>query len=141
VTLATIGICLALIVFVAWRMIGRRIGPAGKLFALPVIVVVIGWVDATKGSHKPVDVTLAVAGCALSLALGLARGRADRLSARDGVPYVRWTWLSLELFAANLAGVAVGEAAAAAGNSVILSLGLGLLGEDAVIWYRAKWAS
>ena len=148
-TLANIAIYIALIVFVvARRMIGRPVGPAKKLFALPVIVVLIGWGDATKGLHKPVDVTLIVAGCAISLALGLARGRADRMSDRDGAPYVRWTWLSLGLFAANLlaklaldlAGVAAGETAAVAGQSLILTLGLTLLGEAAVIWYRSGGA-
>lgn len=145
-TLANIGISLALIVLVARRMISRPVGPAMKLFALPVIVAVIGWADAaTRGSHKPADVTLTVAGCALSLALGLARGRANRMSARGGAPYVQWTWLSLGLFAAlllvklalDLAGVAAGETAAAAGQSLILTLGLTLLGEAAVIWYRS----
>jgi hypothetical protein len=42
--------------------------------------------------------------------------------ARDGAPYVRWTWLSLGLFAANvvvklgldLGGIAAGETAKAA---------------------------
>jgi uncharacterized membrane protein len=103
VTLANIAIYLALIGFVvARRMIGRPVGPAKKLFALPVIIAVIGWGDATKGLHKPVEVTLTVAGCAISLAFGLWRGRADRLSTRDGAPYVQWTWLSLGLFVANL---------------------------------------
>ena len=107
-----------------------------------MIVAVAGWVDAaTRGSHKPVEVTLTVAGCALSLALGLARGRANRMSARNGAPYVQWTWLSLELFAVNLAAVAVGEAVAAAGDFLILSLGLTLLGEAAVIWYRSGRAA
>ncbi len=137
-TLANIGISLALIVLVARRMISRPVGPAMKLFALPVIVAVIGWADAaTRGSHKPADVTLTVAGCALSLALGLARGRANRMSARGGAPYVQWTWLSLELFVVNLACVVAGEVVAAAGDFLILSLGLTLLGEAAVIWYRS----
>jgi uncharacterized membrane protein len=149
VTLANIAIYIALIVFVvARRMIGRPVGPAKKLFGLPVIVVLIGWGDATRGLHKPVDVTLTVVGCAISLLLGLARGRADRMSDRDGAPYVQWTWLSLGLFAANLlaklaldlAGVAAGETAAAAGQSLILSLGLTLLGEAGVIWYRSGGA-
>jgi len=149
VTVANIAIYIALIVYVvARRMIGVPAGPPRKLFALPVIAVVIGWGDATKGLHKPVDVTLTVAGCALSLALGLARGRADRMSARDGALYVQWTWLSLGLFAVNLlvklgldlAGVAAGETAAAAGHSLILTIGLTLLGEAAVIWYRSAGA-
>ena len=148
-TLANIAIYLALIVYlVAKRMIGFPAGPPRKLFALPVIAVVIGWGDATKGVHTPVDATLTVAGCVLSLALGLARGRADRMSERDGAPYVQWTWLSLGLFAVNLlaklgldlAGVAAGESAEAAGHSLILTIGLTLLGEAAVIWYRSGGA-
>jgi hypothetical protein len=149
VTLANIAIYLALIVFVvARRMIGRPVGPTKKLFALPVIAIVIGWGDATRGLHKPVDITLTVAGCAISLVFGLVRGRADRMSTRDGIPYVQWTWLSLGWFAAlllvklalDLAGIAAGETAAAAGQSLILTLGLTLLGEAAVIWYRSGGA-
>jgi hypothetical protein len=150
VTLANIAIYVALIVFVvARRMIGRPVGPTRRLFALPVIAIVIGWGDATRGLHKPVDVTLTVVGCAISLVFGLVRGRADRLSTRDGAPYVQWTWVSLGLFAAllliklglDLAGIAAGETAAAAGRSLILTLGLTLLGEAAVIWYRSGGAS
>jgi hypothetical protein len=80
--------------------------------------------------------------------IGMISGRADRMSTRDGAPYVQWTWLSLGLFGANLivklaldlAGVAAGETFAAAGRSLILSLGLTLLGEEAVIWYRSGGA-
>lgn len=148
-TLGNIAIYLALIVFViARRMIGRPVGPVKKQFALPVIAIVIGWGDAAKGLHKPLDIAFTVIGCAISLALGLARGGADRMSIRDGAPYVQWTWLSLGLFAANLliklgldlAGVAAGETTAAATRSLILSLGLTLLGEAAVIWYRSGGA-
>ena len=148
-TLGNIAIYLALIVFVvARRMIGRLVGPVKKQFALPVVAIVIGWGDASKGLHKPADVALTVIGCAISLALGLARGGADRLSTRDNAPYVQWTVLSLGLFAANLliklaldmAGVAAGEPVAVAMQSLILSLGLTLLGEAAVIWYRTGGA-
>lgn len=63
-------------------------------------------------------------------------------------PHVQWTWLSLGLFAANLAaklvldlaGVAAGQTAAAAGHSLLLTLALTLLGEAAVIWYRCGGA-
>jgi uncharacterized membrane protein len=146
VTLANIAIYLALVVFlVAKRMIGNPVGPAKKLFALPVIIAVIGWGDATKGVHRPVEVILIAAGCAISLAFGLWRGRVDRLSARDGAPWVQWTWLSLGLFAANLivrlvldlVGVAAGETVATAAHSLILTLGLTLLGEAVVVWYRS----
>jgi len=150
VTLANIAIYVALIVFiVAKRMAGRPVGPTKKLFALPVILAVIGWGDAAQGLHKPAGLTLTVAGCAISLVLGLARGRADRITNRGGAPFVQWTWLSLGLFAANLAvklaldlaGVAAGETAKAAGDSLLLTLALTLLGEAAVVWYRSGGAS
>jgi hypothetical protein len=150
VTLANIAIYAALIIFViARRMTGRPVGAAKQLFALPVVVVVLGWGDATKGLGKPADVTLTVAGCAIALIFGLLRGRADRISTRDSAPYVQWTWLSLGLFAGNLlvklcldlAGVAAGETFADAGHSLILSLGLTLLGEAVVIWYRSRGAA
>jgi hypothetical protein len=150
VTLASVAIYIAVIVFVvARRMIGNPIGPAKKLLALPVIITVLGWGDATKGLNKPIDLTLTITGCAISLALGLARGRADRITARDGVPWVQWTWLSLGMFAINLAaklvldlaGVAAGETFAAVGRSLILTLGLTLLGEAAVVWFRSGGAA
>jgi hypothetical protein len=149
-TLANIAIYVALIVFVVYRrMAGRPVGPVKKQFALPVVLVVIGWGDATKGLTKPLDVTFTIVGCAISLVLGLARGGTNRVSERDGAAYVQWTWWSVGLFAANLviklaldlAGVAAGETARAAGSSLIIALGLTLLGEAAVVWYRTGGAT
>jgi hypothetical protein len=150
VTLANIAIYVALIVFVVYRrMVGRPVGPVKRLFALPVLLILLGWGDAAKGLTKPLDVTFTIIGCAISLVLGLARGGTDRISERDGAPYVRWGWWSVGLFAANLiiklvldlAGVAAGETAKAAGSSLIVSLGLTLLGEAAVVWYRSGGAA
>ena len=149
-TLANIAIYAALIVFVIYRrMVGRPVGSPKKLFAPAVLVVVLGWGDATRGLNQPIAVTLTIVGCAISLTFGLARGAADRLSERDSTPYVQWTWISLALFAANLivklaldlAGVASGETFSAAGHSLILSLGLTLLGEAAVVWFRSGGAA
>jgi hypothetical protein len=41
----------------------------------------------------------------------------------------------------DLAGIAAGETAKAAGSSLIVSLGLTLLGEAAVVWYRSGGAA
>jgi hypothetical protein len=150
VTLANIAIYVALIIVVVYRrMAGRPVGPVKKQFALPVILIVIGWGDAAKGLTKPLDVTFTIVGCAISLVLGLVRGRTDRISERDGAAYVQWTWWSVGLFAANLviklvldlAGVAAGETASAAGSSLLVALGLTLLGEAAVVWYRSGGAA
>jgi hypothetical protein len=150
VTVANVAIYAGLIVLVvARRMTGRPVGPVKKLFAPAVIVVLLGWGDATKGLDKPIAITLTIVGCAISLVFGLLRGAADRISTRNDIPYVQWTLVSLALFAANLiaklildlAGVAAGETFSAAGHSLILSLGLTLLGEAAVIWYRSGGAA
>jgi hypothetical protein len=149
-TLANIAIYIALIVFVVYRrMAGRPVGPVKRQFALPIVLIVIGWGDASKGLTKPIDVAFTIVGCALSLVLGLARGGTDRMSERDGAPYVQWTWWSVGLFAASLViklildlvGVAAGETASAAGSSLLLAFGLTLLGEAAVVWYRSGGAA
>lgn len=148
-TLANVAIYIALIVFVVYRrMAGRPVGLVKKQFALPVVLIVIGWGDATKGLTKPLDAAFTIVGCAISLVLGLARGGTDRVSERDGAAYVQWTWWSVGLFAANLviklvldlAGIAAGETAKAAGSSLIIALGLTLLGEAAIVWYRTGGA-
>jgi hypothetical protein len=149
-TLANVLIYVALIALVlARRFRGHPIGNVKKLFAVPVIVTVIGYGDLTRGGTKPLEVTLTVIGAALSLGLGSLRGRADKLSERDGSPYVQWGVTSLILFAANIAakllldviGVAAGETFATAEKSLIFTLGLTLVGEAIVLSMRsgATW--
>jgi hypothetical protein len=139
-----------LIIFVIFRrMAGREVGTVRSQFVLPVVLLVIGWGDATKGLTKPVEITFTIIGCAVSLVFGLARGGADRISERNRAPYVQWGWLSVGLFAANLivklvldlVGVAAGETAGAAGSSLLVSLALTLIGEAVVVWYRTGGAS
>lgn len=108
-SVASIAVYIALIGYVAARrMIGFPAGPAKKLFALPVIVAVIGWGHVTKGLHKPVDVTFTVAGCAISLVLGLARGGADRLSARAVRPADTCTAEAIDAKAAAISELLTG---------------------------------
>lgn len=146
-TLANGVIYLALIVFIlAKKVNGQPIGTPKKLFALPVIVTVIGYGDVTHGTMKPAEIVLTVIGAALSLGLGLLRGRADKLSIRDGSPFVQWGTASLILFLANLVaklaldlvGLAAGCTVSAAGRSLVLTFGLTLLAEAAVLWLRAQ---
>jgi hypothetical protein len=149
-TLANVLIYVLLIALVlARRFRGHPVGDLRKLLALPLIVTVIGYGDLTHGGLKPIAVTLTVIGAALSLGLGALRGRADKVSERDGSPYVRWGVVSLVLFCVNIAakllldviGVAAGETFAAAGKSLIFTLGLTLVGEAIVLSVRsgATW--
>jgi hypothetical protein len=148
-TLANVLIYAALIALVvARRFKGRPIANVKALFALPVVVTIIGYTDLDHGEMKPLAVTLTVIGGILSLGFGALRGRADRLSERDGSPYVQWGIASLILFAANIAvklvldviGVAAGETFATAGKSLIFTLGLTLVGEAVVLSLRSGTA-
>lgn len=127
------------------KMQGQPVKEGKKLFALPVILVIIGYGDVTRGATmKPIEITLTVIGALLSLALGALRGRADKLSVRDGSPFVRWGTASLMLFIGNLVakfvldliGIAAGGTVAAAAKSLILTFGLTLIGEAIALWMR-----
>jgi hypothetical protein len=128
---------------------GQPIRAPKKLLGLPILLVVLGFGDMTSGTMKPVEITLTVIGAILSLGLGLMRGQADKVSPRDGAPFVQWGKTSLVLFAANilaklvldLIGVAAGGSASAAGKSLVFTLGLTLLGEAAVLLIRSGGAT
>ena len=149
-TFANVLIYVALIALVlARRFRGHPIGNVRRLFALPVVITIIGFADLSHGKLKPLAVTLIVIGAVVSLGLGALRGRADKVSERDGSAYVRWGAVSLVLFCVNIAaklvldliGVAAGEAFSTAGKSLIFTLGLTLAGEAIVLSIRsgATW--
>jgi hypothetical protein len=148
-TLANVLIYVALIALVvARRFAGHPIGNLKALFAVPVVVTIIGYTDLAHGGLKPLAVTLTLIGGILSLGLGSLRGRADKLFERDGSPYVQWGVASLILFAVNIAaklvldviGVAAGETFSTAGKSLIFTLGLTLVGEAIVLSLRSGTA-
>ena len=145
-TFANVLIYVALIALVlARRFSGHPIGNVKKLFALPVVVTIIGFADLSHGKLKPLAVTLIVIGAIVSLGLGSLRGRADKVSERDGSGYVQWGVVSLILFCVNIAaklvldliGVAAGEAFSTAEKSLIFTLGLTLVGEAIVLSMRS----
>jgi hypothetical protein len=150
-TILNILVYIALIGYVLFRRVqGRPVKEGRKLFALPVVLIVLGYGDVTQGAAlKPIEITLTVIGGAISLGLGLLRGRADKLSDRDGSPFVQWGAASLMLFAGSVAaklvldliGIAAGSASSAVGKSLLLTLGLTLLGEAVVIWMRTGGAT
>jgi len=150
-TVVNILIYVALIGYILFRRVqGQPVKAGRKLFVLPVLLVVIGYGDLVNGSgSKPTEITLTVIGGALSLGLGALRGRADKLSDRDGSPFVQWGAASLILFVSNIAaklvldliGIAAGSSGSAVGKSLVLTFGLTLLGEAIVIWARTGGAT
>jgi hypothetical protein len=146
-TFTTIAIAVALIVFVlARRMRGEAVPAPKKLFLLPLVVGAIGLQNLTHAKLDTVDIGVIAAGCALSLVLGLLRGHLDKVSLVNGAPYMAWSAGSVAVFAVNVlsklaldaGGVAAGGTTAALSSSILLSLGLTLLGEAVVVWYRAQ---
>jgi hypothetical protein len=141
----------ALIGYVMFKRVqGQPVATPKRLFALPIILIVLGYGDVTSGAAlKPIVITLTVIGGALSLGLGLLRGRADQLSAREGSQFVKWGAASLILFVGNLVaklvldliGVAAGGTTSAVGKSLLLTFGLTLLGEAIVVWMRTGGAT
>jgi hypothetical protein len=109
-------------------------------------VTVFGFEDLSHRHLGAVDITFAVIGCAVSLALGAYRGTANRISVRDGVPWVQWSKRSVIIFAFNIAAklvidvicVLAGGSASGATSSLVLAAGLMLIGEAGVVWFRLE---
>jgi hypothetical protein len=146
-TFTTIAIAAALIVFVlAKRVRGEAVREPKKLFLLPIVVGVIGLQNVTHAKVNTIDIVVIAAGAALSLGLGLLRGKFDRVTLVNGSPFMSWSAASVAVFAGNVlaklaldaVGVAAGGTPAALTSSILLSLGLTLLGEAAVVWFRSQ---
>jgi hypothetical protein len=146
-TSIAIAIAIAVIVFVlARRLRGEAVPAPKKLFLLPIIVGAIGLENLSHAKPNAVAVGVIVAGSALSLGLGLLRGRFDKVSMVNGAPYMAWTAGSMVVLVVNVllklvldvGGVAAGGTKAALSSSILLSLGLTLLGEAGIVWRRAQ---
>ena len=147
-TVANILIYVALIGYILYRRVqGQPVKEGRRLFILPILLVVLGYGDVTHGAGmKPLEITLTVIAGVISLGLGLLRGRVDKLSDRNGFPFVQWGAASLMLFVGNIAaklvldliGIAAGSAGSAVGKSLLLTFGLTLLGEAVVLKLRTS---
>jgi hypothetical protein len=146
-TFTTIAIAVALIAFVlARRVRGEAVPAPKKLFVLPLVVGAVGLQNLTHAKLNAIDIGVIAAGCALSLVLGLQRGRLDKVSMVNGTPYMAWSAASVVVFAVNVlsklaldaGGVAAGGTSASLSSSILLSLGLTLFGEAVVVWLRAQ---
>lgn len=139
-----------LVVLVVYtRIQGRAVGTTKQLFGLPVILTVLGFEDFSHAKPDAIDISVGVFGCALSLILGGLRGTQNKVSLRDGIPWVKWGAASVAVFAVNIAakvvldvaGVAVGGTTSGITASLILTVGLMLVGEAAVVWARLRGAA
>jgi hypothetical protein len=143
----TIAIAVALIVFVlAKRVRGEAVRAPKKVFLLPIVVGIIGLQNVSHAKPNSVDIAVIAVGSALSLGLGLLRGKFDRVTLVNGSPFMSWSAASIAVLAINVlaklaldaGGVAAGGTSSALSSSILLSLGLTLLGEAAIVWFRSQ---
>jgi hypothetical protein len=134
---------------VGYVLIRRLLGEpaqAKRMLVLPAVLSVIGLSDVSDAIKTPMSLVFLVATAAISIALGVLRGSLVRISRRDGVTFISYTGIIVVVWVINLAlklganyaftWVAPKEAGAV-GNSMLLTLGLGILAEGLVVLYRA----
>jgi len=137
---------LAAICFVMVRRLIGEPAQAKRMLVLPAVVAVIGLTDVSGQLKTPMAAAFLVATAAISVGIGALRGASVRISQRDGLAFVRYTWVTVVLWVVNLvikfgADIVLKaidpKDAGAVTNSLLLTLGLGLLVEGAVVLYRS----
>lgn len=140
---------LLVIAGVAWilgrRLLGELLEVKG-LLVMPVVLTVVGSTQL-GGTWSPAAIGFAGVGVALSIGLGLVRGTTVHLGRRpDGELWMRYRAVSVGLWVLNLAVKAAlfplehavsPDVSSAADRSILLSIGLGVLAETAVVLLRA----
>ncbi len=129
----------------ARRMVGEP-AQAKRMLVLPAVLSVIGLSDVSGHVRTPMSLLFLVATAAVSVVLGALRGVSVRISRRDGLAFVRYTGVTVVLWVVNLAikfgadlvlGGIDRTDAGAVSNSLLFTLGLGILAEGLVVLYRA----
>lgn len=139
-------VIIAAVGYVLARRMAGEPAQAKRMLILPAVLTVVGFTDIGKAGTSGTAVAFLVATAAVSVVLGAARGASIRLSARDGIVFLRYTWLTVGLWVLNLVvkfganallGATDRHTVTAAGNSLLFTLGLGLLTEGVVVLVRA----
>lgn len=136
---------LALIGYMLVRRLMGEAAQAKRMLILPAVFFVVGLTQSSGLLHSPAALVFTLVTCALSVVLGALRGASVRISDRGGIAFVRYTWVTIVLwvanlavkFGANFAFQQIDPHAAAIGNSMFLSLGVGMLVEGLIVVARA----
>ncbi|MEU5835934.1 DUF1453 domain-containing protein [Streptomyces diacarni] len=132
---------------VVYVLVRRFVGEpvvAKDVFVVPLVLAGIGVHDLTAVGHwNAVDVVILVLGVFVGLGFGAWRGTSTTLEPRHGVLHQRYTRRTLGIW---LASLAAGGALTLTGRTlgmheetrpVMLSIGLGMLGEAVTLGARA----
>jgi len=137
---------LAVVGYVMMRRILGEPAQGKRMLVLPAVLVVIGLSDVSGDAQTLVSTLFLVATGGVSIVLGALRGTSVRISERDGLAFVNYTAVTVVLWMVNLlvkfgANFALSlvdaHDAASVSNSLLLTLGAGLLAEGAVVMVRA----
>lgn len=134
--------------YVLWSRTQGRPLKARRLIVLPAFLVVLGLTDLTRSSAPhltPKDLAFLLLGLAVSALLGAARGATIKIYAQQGALWQRYRrstvglWIALIVAKLALLALASSAGASAGGgtNSLLLSLGVSLLAEAAIVAPRA----
>jgi hypothetical protein len=145
ITVVLVVLALAFVGYVlASRIAGQPVNTR-RLLVLPGVLTAMGLLElsgAVSAGMRPQDLGLLALGLA---GLGVARGATVTVSVRDGRPWLRYRAVTLALWAATVAvrvgltllAHAAGATIAGGGPALLLSAGVTLLAEGAVIAHRA----
>lgn len=134
---------------IGYLMVRRLIGEpaqAKQMLILPAVLSVVGLSTLSGEVKTPASMVFLVGTAAISVVLGVLRGMSVRISRRDGTAFVRYTALTVALWVANIVvkiGVNVAldafapQDAGGVSNSMMLTIGVGILAEGLVVLYRA----
>lgn len=143
-TVLNIVLLVGVVVYVVVRrMVGEPLN-ARDVYVPPLVLVGLGVHTLTELHLTSVDLLWLAVTCAVGVGFGALRASTTRLFARDGVLWQRYTWRTLVVWVVTAAaGFGLGALAIAAGmheeaRPMTLSIGIGLLGEAAVLWLRAQ---
>ena len=126
--------------YVLIRRMAGEMAEAKRMLLLPAILAVIGLSSVDDSVKSTASVVLLAGTIALSVLFGLLRGASIRIYQRDGVAHMRYTWLTVLLWVLNVAakfGANLLLGSGEAGNSVMLTIGAGMLVEGVVVLARA----
>jgi hypothetical protein len=93
----------AVVVWVVGNQFAGRFVPASRSLVLPLVLLIVGFSQATHVTWTTLAVVVVAADLVLTAVLGVVRGYAIRLSLREGCLYQRGGWLSVGLWVATIA--------------------------------------
>ena len=149
ITVVLVVLALAVVGYVlASRIAGQPVNTR-RLLVLPGVLTAMGLLQlsgAVSGGVRPPDLGLLAVGVAAAAGLGAARGATVTVAVRDGRPWLRYRPLTLGLWAATVAvrvgltvlAHAAGATVAGSGPALLLSAGVTLLAEGAIVAHRAS---